>query len=530
MKTKKALLPFLASALLLTMGLVACNKPAEGSKGGESTPAETSTGTEEKIVVTAAGDKKEIQVGETLQLSASVEGVEWSTKNTEIVSVDSKGLVTALSAGSARITAKKDGYANGSITITIAKAPERAAKYTLAMEDADHYSPTDEWGGSYRSDDSSSPVHNNSGATEDSTCLGYFSNGCKETLTFTSDKEFNAEIGVTMAYASAMDVSASFSAKFNDANIDLSGKTVEPPEDGNTSNYYDFHTVSFGTQKIKNGTNVLVLEVIGSQAPNLDEFKIFTEENATITVVKPVVLEKIQVTPTSVVLDIGGTQQLTTTTEGVSYTTSDEKVATVSNTGLVTAVAAGDAEITVHKDGMRDAKVSVRVKAPHVAKVYDLVAGTTVRMELEDGEFYCEAGTWGVDLGSSKMGPNHDGGDTPIEDQESASGGMSLGYFNQSSKVTMKFNSPKAGTAALKLCAASAAEFALEGQVEIKVNGTAVNLAGKVVEAGEGESNYYDWKVVDLGNVAVQKDANTFTLEVLVSQGCNLDYIEMTLA
>lgn len=528
MKTKKALLPILASALMLTMGLAACNKPAEGSKPGESTPAETSTGTEEKIVVTSAGDKKEIQVGETLQLSASVEGVEWSTKSTDIVSVDAKGLVTALAAGSARITAKKDGYANGSITITVTKAPDRAAKYAIGLEDADHYSPTDSWGASYGKADPDTPVENNSGATADSTSLGWFSNGCKETLTFTSNKEFNAEIGVTMAYSSAMDLSGLLKVTFNDAEISMAGKSTEAPE--TEGSYYEFKTVSFGQQKIKNGNNVLVIEVIGSQAPNMDEFRIFTEETATIAVVKPVVLEKIAVTPTSAVLEIGATQQLTTTTQGVTYTSSDANIASVSTSGLVTGVAAGTAEITVHKDGMKDAKVSIRVKAAaQAATVYDLVAGTTVRMELENGEFYCDAGTWLVDMGSSQMGPNHDNGDTPIEDQESASGGMSLGYFNQSSKVTMKFNSPKAGTASFKLAAAAASEYPLKDQLTIKVNDTEIDLTGKVVEAG-GENNYYDWKVVDLGNVAVKQGANTFVIEVLASQGCNLDYVDVLLA
>ena len=65
MKNKKALFPVLASALLLTMGLAACNKPAEGSKAGESVTSAQTSGEEEKIVITAAGGKKEIQVGET---------------------------------------------------------------------------------------------------------------------------------------------------------------------------------------------------------------------------------------------------------------------------------------------------------------------------------------------------------------------------------------------------------------------------------------------------------------------------------
>ena len=529
MKTKKALLPFLASALLLTMGLVACNKPAEGSKGGASTPAETSsTGTEEKIVVTSAGDKKEIQVGDTLQLSASVEGVEWSTKNTDIVSVDSKGLVTALSAGSARVTAKKDGYANGSITITVAKAPDRAAKYAIGLEDADHYSPTDSWGASYGKADPDTPVENNSGATADSTNLGWFSNGCKETLTFTSNKEFNAEIGVTMAYSSVMDLSSLLKVTFNDAEISMAGKSTEAPE--TEGSYYEFKTVSFGQQKIKNGNNVLVIEVIGSQAPNMDEFRIFTEETAEIKVVKPVVLEKIVVTPASATIDIGKTQQLTTTTEGVTYTSSDATVASVSNSGLVTGLKAGTADITVSKEGMKSAIVSIRVKEVRTSVVHQLVAGQVVRMEAETADFYCQAGKWGQDSSGQWSGPNHDKGDTPIEDQESASGGMSLGYFNQTSKMTLHMSSPKAGTISLKLCGANAADFDLAAGATIKVNDIAIDLTGKVVTGG-GENTYYDWKVIDLGTAAVVSgDTNTFVLEITASQGFNIDYVEATLA
>ena len=149
MKAKKAILPILAGTLLMALGLAACGgKPAESKPAGGSDPA-TSETEEVKINITAAGDKKDLLVGETVQLSADQEGVEWGTRNGEIVSVSNTGLVTALSVGSARVTAKKDGFATGSITINVQKAPEKPAKYTLHMEDADHYSPNDRWGMSY---------------------------------------------------------------------------------------------------------------------------------------------------------------------------------------------------------------------------------------------------------------------------------------------------------------------------------------------------------------------------------------------
>lgn len=531
MKTKKALLPILAGALLLSLGLSACgNKPAEGSNGGGQSQPEASEPVEVKINITSEGDKKEIIVGETLQLRADQEGVEWSTRSTDIVSVDANGLVTGLSAGSARISAKKEGFAAGNFTVTVNKAPEKAAKVTLHMEDADHYSPNnDKWGMNYGgtwygpNTDGDSPIEEGGGS--DGTHIGWLQQGCKETLTFTSNKAIQVEIGVSMAYNAEVDLASVIAVKFNNAEISMAGKVCEAPEDGDTNNYYDFHTVSFGNVTLINGNNVLEIEMIG-QGPNMDDFKIYTDEDLTVQVVKPTVLPRLVVTPTSATLDVGATQQITSEVTGLTYVSSDDKVASVSDTGLITAVAAGNAEITVSKEGYKDAKVAVKVKAAQVATTYDLVAGTAVRMEFEAGEFYCEAGEWGMTYGTWHMGPTHDGGVTPIEDVESASGGMSLGYFNQTSKVTLKFNSPKDGTVSLVLCGAQASDYDLAANITIKVNDVAVDLTDKVLHT----TGYQDWQTVELGSVAVKNGLNSLVLEVIGSQGPNLDYIEATLA
>ena len=529
---KKFLFPFLTLAVAAAFSLGACGASESPSQGGNSGDVSDSEVEEVKINITSEGDKKEIIVGETLQLHADQEGVTWGTRNTDIVSVSNTGLVTALAAGSARVTAEKEGFARGSFTITVNKAPEKPAKYTLHMEDADHYSPNDDkWGMNYNgtwygpNDTGDSPIEEGGGS--DGTHLGWLQTGCKETLTFTSNKAVQVEIGVSMAYNAEMSLASVMTVTFNGNAIDMTGRVCEgPAEEGS---YYEFNTVSFGNVTLNNGNNVLEITMI-AQGPNLDDFKIFTEEELEIAVVKPTVLPKIEVTPASVTLEVGQTQQLTTATEGVSYASSDATIAEVSNAGLITGKAAGTAEITVSKDGMKSAKVSVRVKAPAAtATVYDLVAGTTVRMEFECGEFYCEAGNWNVDVGGSMTSGPNDTGDTPIEEQASASNGQSLGYFNQTSKVTLKFNSPKAGTISLVLGAASASDYALDGQIEIKVNDTIVSLTDKVVTGG-GENNYYSWVEVDLGTAPVVSGSNQLTLEVLASQGCNLDYMDVTLA
>ena len=118
-------------AILLALTLAGCNAPAkEPSEGGEeqqsqeqqpsSTPAKTSS-QQPKITVTAAGGKKSLEIGETVQLSSDVEGVAWSTSNADAATVSNGGLVTAIAAGSATIKAVKEGYKDGSISITVNK-------------------------------------------------------------------------------------------------------------------------------------------------------------------------------------------------------------------------------------------------------------------------------------------------------------------------------------------------------------------------------------------------------------------------
>lgn len=123
MKFKKGLGVF---AILLALTAVACNGPAsnEEQPGGESSnpPASTSQ-QQQKIKVTAAEGKSTLIVGETVQLSADVDGVTWSSSNADAATVDANGLVTAVAPGSASIKAVKEGYKDGSISITVQNPP-----------------------------------------------------------------------------------------------------------------------------------------------------------------------------------------------------------------------------------------------------------------------------------------------------------------------------------------------------------------------------------------------------------------------
>ena len=118
MKKSKILLPL--ALMGLVFGIAACNgsdNSKEGEKGGSSSQVEP--GKEEKIIITATGDKTKLILGETVQLTASVDGVTWESKKPEVATVDVNGLVTSVAVGSTTITASKDGYKAGSITIKV---------------------------------------------------------------------------------------------------------------------------------------------------------------------------------------------------------------------------------------------------------------------------------------------------------------------------------------------------------------------------------------------------------------------------
>lgn len=505
MKTKKALLPILASALLLTIGLAACNNNNASGASQSGTPSDSE---EVKIVITSAGDKKEIQVGETLQLTASVDGVEWSTKSTDIVSVSNTGLVTALKEGSARITAKKDGYTNGSFTVTVTKAPDREAKYSLRLEEAEHYDPDDFWGMSWGGTvmgPGDSPIEDNGGATDDGTSLGWLQQGCKETMRFTSDKAAKVEMGVTMAYNAEMNLSGVLSVKFNNAEISMDGKTVPAPEDGES--YYDFHTISFGQVDLIAGQNVLEIEML-AQGPNMDKVVFFTNETLTITSIPARTKEKIEFVEDALTVEVGSTVQIQVKNNlaGLTYTSSNANIASVNNSGVVTGVARGKATITVSKEGYKDGKVEVTVKDRPVAG--------QIILEAEDGVL---------------------GGAAQIETNNAdASGTGHVGYLSEGASITLKTTLAAAGTYSVTFVAAStnadwstypnvtAVDQTLDGNTSLKINGTAVSLTGKTVPGG----TFGTWADVSVGNFDLIQGENTFLFE-FSAQGPNIDCIKL---
>ena len=129
MKKGKIFLPLIA--LSLTFGLVACGsndaKSGDASKSGSKQPTTQQTSSvpkKETIKVSAKDNKTTLEMEEEVQLSAkvgdaAVEGVTWESADATIASVSNAGLVKGLKKGEVVISAKKDGYNAGSITINV---------------------------------------------------------------------------------------------------------------------------------------------------------------------------------------------------------------------------------------------------------------------------------------------------------------------------------------------------------------------------------------------------------------------------
>ncbi len=511
MKKNKILFILASAALLASCGAGAQNSASTPASQGASEP--TSASVELKIELSI--DKATIKVGETAKLTSSVEGVTFEARDASIVSVDATGVVTGLKAGSTRITARKTGYKIGSVDITVEKAASRAADFYLEFEDAEHYDPDGFWGMEFFGQvygPGDSPVEQ-AEAAHGGQSVGWFTQGCKETIYFTSDKAGKVELDFMMAYNAEMALQGVMEIRVNGTLLDLTGKVVAGPEE--EGDYYDFNPINFKDVDVIAGENKIEVTAL-AQGPNLDCVQVYTKELQIVQrKIEHVVKQTIEGTFTAARVELGGTYQIPVTTEGVSFASSDATIATVSATGLVSGVAVGQASITITKDGYRDVTVAITVYEPIVDE------DGVQYLEFELAEHYAPDGVWGF----PQWGMSYD---TPVESSDTGHGGQHVGWFAAGCKETIRFTSDKAATADLDFMFARNAEMPLEGVLSIKVNGVELPMTGKtVLGPSDGDSNNYnDFNPVSWTGVALLEGENVIVVEAL-AQGPNMDCIKV---
>ena len=314
------------------------------------------------------------------------------------------------------------------------------------------------------------------------------------------------ELGVTMAYNAEMNLEGVLSVKFNGKEISMAGRSVPGPSDGDTNNYYEFSTVSFGMVDLVAGNNVLEIEML-AQGPNMDKVVIFTTETLQIRSVPAQAKPKIEVVEENleVVVDNEVSIQVKDNLAGVTFTSADETIATVSAAGVVKGIKAGRTTIELTKEGYKKATVNVTVKAKPVAG--------QVILEAEAGEIV--------------------GG--RVENDNNSSGGARVGYLAAETSLTLKTTLEEAGEYTVSMLAYSnnvsdwsgypnvtADELDLSSCMTFKVNNVDVALTGKVLPGGPW-GNYVE---VNFGDFNLVKGENTFAF-AFTAQGPNIDYVKL---
>lgn len=110
MKKGKTLFQMVVFSALVCFGVASCN----GGGGNQS-----SVRLEKINITTPSEGGNNLILGNTVQLTASVEGVTWASEDPTVATVSDSGLVTSLKVGSTKITASKKGYRDGTVIIRV---------------------------------------------------------------------------------------------------------------------------------------------------------------------------------------------------------------------------------------------------------------------------------------------------------------------------------------------------------------------------------------------------------------------------
>lgn len=374
-----------------------------GKEAGETTITVTDGTMEKQISVTVSVEPTlnlaikptSIQVGGTATLTPSMSdgsdcsGVTYSiTEGNDVVSI-SGNTVTGSKAGTATIVAERNGKTSDPVTITVTEPPLNLNPESVTVSVGDtatiHANRTVTIS---QAPDASIATVSVSGKNITVTGVAAGSTSFKvedsdeneKTVLVTVEKSVEFKL-----YKDGVDVTnkgLSYDDRFKVKNgTVVTFKTSIPFTNVETTdgwfisvNKVDEKTFTVGVGQYKNpsaydnGFNITYNDASGTSITK----KYFVE----ITDADP----PITLTASSTTLKVGGTLQLTSNVTGVTYSSSNPKVATVdATTGLVTGVAAGSVRITATKNGCTAGTIDLTVEAD--AKKFSLTgvsAGKTI--------------------------------------------------------------------------------------------------------------------------------------------------------
>jgi uncharacterized protein YjdB len=332
-----------------------------------------------------------VAVGQTVQLNVSVQGannqeltgrtVVWSSGAPSVASVSPTGVVSGLAPGTAIIFANVEGII-GSATVTVKQVPVGsvvvspqtasvpvggAVQLSASVRDASGGELQGRLVGWTSSDETIAVVSSEgrvSGIKIGTATITASSEGKSGTATVTVTAAAVASVNVTPATASiTVGQTTTLTAQTLDANGNaLTGRAVA------------WASSNPGIATVSESGVVTGVTPGDATITATSEGKSGT---ATVTVT-PIPVASVTVDPTTVSLTTGGTQQITATPRdaqgnaladrAVTWESQNPAVATVSPTGLITAVAPGTTTVTATSEG-KVGTVTVTVTAPAVGSI-----------------------------------------------------------------------------------------------------------------------------------------------------------------
>jgi len=339
-----------------------------------------------KIKVTVAGvsaasvaiapSSVSLTQGATAQLSTTVKDtsgnvltgmiVTWSSSNTNVATVSSSGLVTALAAGNATITATAGGV-SATASVAVQSLPVPVASVSMSPSSASMVpgdtvtitaTPRDSTGTALGGRTITWSSSNTSVAKVSSSGLVTAVAVGSATISATSEgKTGNAGITVSAAPVASVSVSPHSASVVTNGTVQLSVTLRDANGNVLTGRTIVWSSSDSGTATV-NGSGLVT-----GATPGTAEIYAVSEghsDSSTVTVTAPAVAS-VSVSPNSATLRVSNTSQLSATVRDasgnvltghtVTWSSSATAAATVSASGLVTAVAPGSATITATSDG-----------------------------------------------------------------------------------------------------------------------------------------------------------------------------------
>ena len=262
--------------------------------------------------------------------------------------------------------------------------------------------------------------------------------------------------------------------------VDFDAETSVPVK-GSQNNMQRAEYVLPYTFHLHEGKNTISLRMAGGYRSEFYNF-IFRPYVAPTPVV---------VNETNLEMREGKTAQITSSMEGLTYASANNRIATVDANGLVTGVKAGETTITVSKEGnYKDAKVPVTV----------LEKEGVISLNLEDGVIAPADGA---------------------EKYTSGSSGTWYRNFKKDATVTYTFTSELAGEFDLTLGLRASSDIVLADNFEIKVNDAAVAVTGTVPNTNYSARDFI------VGQANLVEGNNTLVIKALADNGLFLKTLKL---